>query len=228
MAARSRRRIEIVVGWEANNDTSNSFEFGDPPAAELGALLAGEQVRPGAQRDSGSLVTPATLWSRPGVGITQRWNTGRNPGRTGWYQEDACLWDQAELAGPGHGFGAVGRAQLVEDVAGVLLHRLQRDHQLPGDLPVRPARSQQPQHLELPVGQGLDSAGRAGGGALRLSRTAGGGPERPDDPVQVLPHRAGACRNAAPLPCADEAAQERGHRRALVGEDADVALRPSQ
>jgi len=57
------------------------------------------------------------------------------------------LGDEPERAGMGHGLGAVGRAELIEDVTGVLLHRLQRDHQLPGDLLVAPARGQQPQHL---------------------------------------------------------------------------------
>src|SRR5918993_5202 len=52
--------------------------------------------------------------------------------------------DEAEPAGVGHGFGAVGRAELGEDMAGVLLDRLQGDHQLGGDVAVAPAGGQQP------------------------------------------------------------------------------------
>src|SRR5918996_1304070 len=67
--------------------------------------------------------------------------------------------DEAEPAGVGHGFGTIGRPELVEDMAGVLLHRLQGDHQLGGDVAVAAAGGQQSQHLQLPGGQRLDEPG---------------------------------------------------------------------
>src|SRR5262245_59620077 len=41
--------------------------------------------------------------------------------------------DQAELAGPGDGLGAVRRAELAQQTTDVLFHRVQADHQLLGD-----------------------------------------------------------------------------------------------
>jgi hypothetical protein len=66
------------------------------------------------------------------------------------------LGKEPEAAGVGHGLGAVGRAELGEDLAGVLLDRLQGDHQLLGDVAVAPAGGQQPQYLQLPGGEGFD------------------------------------------------------------------------
>ena len=63
------------------------------------------------------------------------------------------LTEQAELPGARHRLGAVDGAELAEYVADVFLGRLRGHHQLPGDLLVRQARRQQPEHLELPVGQ---------------------------------------------------------------------------
>jgi hypothetical protein len=64
-------------------------------------------------------------------------------------------------------------------VADVFLDRLQRAHQLVGDL-VRRARGQQRQHLQLPAGQQLGQARRRHlGGRLHLGRDGAGivGPE---------------------------------------------------
>src|SRR5829696_1253895 len=62
-------------------------------------------------------------------------------------QPAAASPEQPQLPGAGHGLGAVGRAELAEDVADVLLDRVQGHHQLPGDLPVGPAGGEQPEHL---------------------------------------------------------------------------------
>src|SRR5918994_6929546 len=73
--------------------------------------------------------------------------------RCGWgWRWGAGLADQAELSGPGCGLGAVGRAELVQDVADVLLDGVEGDHQLGGDPPVRPASGQQVQHLQFAGG----------------------------------------------------------------------------
>jgi hypothetical protein len=45
----------------------------------------------------------------------------------------AGLADRAQLSGSGCGFGAVGRAELVQDVADVLLDGVEGGHQLGGD-----------------------------------------------------------------------------------------------
>src|SRR5262249_26240101 len=59
------------------------------------------------------------------------WYPGRRRGRLG---------DQAQFACPGDGPGAVGRAQLGQDVADVLFDREHGDEQLLGDGLVRRAR----------------------------------------------------------------------------------------
>src|SRR5215470_11622984 len=64
------------------------------------------------------------------------WHDGAARGSAG----RAGLRNQAELAGPGDGLGAVGRAELAEDVADVLFDRVEADHQLCGDARVRRAR----------------------------------------------------------------------------------------
>ena len=50
--------------------------------------------------------------------------------------------DQAQLTGPGDGLGAVGRTELTQHMADVLLDCVQADHELAGDGPIRPARRQ--------------------------------------------------------------------------------------
>jgi MgtC family len=78
-------------------------------------------------------------------------HTGTNvlPGRSG----GAVSRDQAELAGPGDGLGAIGRAELAEGVADVLFGRVEGDHELGGDGLVGQAGGQHPQHLELSGGE---------------------------------------------------------------------------
>jgi hypothetical protein len=71
--------------------------------------------------------------------------------------------DQAELACPGDGLGAVGRAKLAKDVGDVLFDRVEADHQLPGDLRVRLTGRQQPQHLLFALCQRLDQTVDDGG-----------------------------------------------------------------
>ena len=63
------------------------------------------------------------------------------------------LPEQAARPGEGNSLGAVGRAELAEDVADVLLGRFQRHYQFPGDLLIRRARCQQREHLQFPAGQ---------------------------------------------------------------------------
>src|SRR6185437_15173201 len=50
--------------------------------------------------------------------------------RPGW----AVSWDQAELPGPCGGLGAVGGTQLAQDMGHVLLDRVERHEQIPGDV----------------------------------------------------------------------------------------------
>ena len=128
--------------------------------------------------------------------------------------------DEAQLTGPGDGLGAVGRAELAQHVAHVLLDGVQGDHQFAGDGLVRPARRHHFQHLELAAGQWLNDAG---GARIRRGRSGGEGPL---EPGQVAEGDAGG-RPAGALG-RDEPAEQRGHRRALVGEDPYVALRAGQ
>ena len=62
----------------------------------------------------------------------------------------------------GYGLGAVGGAELAQDMGYVLLDRVERHHQVMGDALIRPARGEQPQHLRLAVGQRLGQARRRG------------------------------------------------------------------
>src|SRR5215472_13112548 len=91
-------------------------------------------------------------------GVTRRWAWPVNLSQVGLWHDGARrtrLWhhsaargsaarvglgDQAELAGPGDGLGAVGRAELAQDVADVLFDRVEADHQLFSDARVRRAR----------------------------------------------------------------------------------------
>src|SRR5215470_15661625 len=94
----------------------------------------------------------------PWRGVTRRWAwpvesfagralARRCPPSRPWHDSAARgsagrggLGNQAELAGPGDGLGAVGRAELAQDVADVLFDRVEADHQLCGDARVRRAR----------------------------------------------------------------------------------------
>ena len=64
------------------------------------------------------------------------WDLRRSP------VERNASGNQAHLTGPGDGLGAVGRAELAQDMADVLLDRVQRDHELAGDglIRARPPR----------------------------------------------------------------------------------------
>src|SRR5262245_56424626 len=59
------------------------------------------------------------------------------------------LGDQPELAGAGGGFGAVGRAELAEQVSDVLLDGIEGDDEVVGDLLVGCAGGEQVQHLHF-------------------------------------------------------------------------------
>jgi hypothetical protein len=109
-----------------------------------GARLPGSPVVFGDWCCTGRYV-PALLWASLEGGHA-RWNLpGLAPGtkvardRLG----GAALGDQAELPRAGDGLGAVGRAELAEDVGDVLFDRVEADYQLVGDALVRRARGQQ-------------------------------------------------------------------------------------
>jgi hypothetical protein len=112
---------------------------------------------------SGNLATPASQpLSLPSCAIRLAarpcWpgssGNGRDPGRRGASPEGGCRvefrgrrcltrrcyragpgvsGDQAELAGPGDGLGAVGGAELAQDVGHVLFDRVERHEQVVGD-----------------------------------------------------------------------------------------------
>ena len=109
----------------------------------------------------------------------------------------------------------------------MLLDGIEGDDELARDGLVRLSCRQHPQHLQLTAGQLLDQArhrrgGRAGPGAR---------PRVPDVKGALEPGQAAERdtrgRLAGPLG-RDQPGQQRGHRRALVGEDPDIALRAGQ
>ena len=67
--------------------------------------------------------------------------------------QEGARRDQAGLVGEDHRLHAVAQPQLGEHVADVGLDRRLADHQLGGDLRVGHALGDQPQHLQLPLGQ---------------------------------------------------------------------------
>jgi len=71
---------------------------------------------------------------------------------------DEASGDEAEFPGPGDGFGAVGRTELAENMADVLLHGVEGDDELGGDALIRLAGRECLEHLELAVSQRLDDA----------------------------------------------------------------------
>lgn len=74
------------------------------------------------------VVLPQTVRMGRASVVTRRW-TG------GWYLRGSALsGEQPEFAGPGGRFGAVGGAELLEDVGDVLLDRVERQVELVGDL----------------------------------------------------------------------------------------------
>ena len=70
------------------------------------------------------------------------------------------------------GLGAVGGAELAQDVGHVHFDRVERHHQVVGDALVGPARGEQPQHLQFAAGQRLGQARRRGGVAPSLRRSS--------------------------------------------------------
>jgi hypothetical protein len=78
--------------------------------------------------------------------------------------------EQPQRGRPGNGLGTVGRAELAQDMAYVLLDRVERDHELTRDGLVRPARRQHLRHFQLAAGQRVDDAGRRYGAPARFRR----------------------------------------------------------
>ena len=98
---------------------------------------------------------------------TRWWNLPPGRLRGGWRI-------RTELAGPGDSLGAVGRAELVQQVADVLFHRVEGDRELFGDARVRRARGQQPQDFPLAGGQLLNQVRHCGSGVWRVRRERAG------------------------------------------------------
>src|SRR6516162_6005940 len=75
-------------------------------------------------------------------------------------EEPVRIWpplrDQPEFPRPGDGLGAVGRAELAQQVADMLLDGIDGDDELARDGLVRLSCCQHPQHLTLAAGQLLD------------------------------------------------------------------------
>ena len=98
---------------------------------------ATEGTRAGASPEGGN----PKVGSSPGP-VAHRWSTPRRRRPRG-----GVLLQQPQLPRAGDGLGAVGRAELVEDVGDVPLDGVQRDHQFLGDGLVGVAGGQQLKHL---------------------------------------------------------------------------------
>jgi hypothetical protein len=104
------------------------------PAMDLSAMLTPIGIPPPRVSHCSHHMKPGALRHHPKVQLAVGFPTVLLRGR---------LRDQVELAGTGHGFGTVGRPELVEDVAHVSLHCVDRDYELVGDLPVSPPRREE-------------------------------------------------------------------------------------
>src|SRR5680860_834017 len=79
----------------------------------------------------------------------------------------ATSWSQeSQFAGPGDGLGPAVDFELAVDAAAVPLYRVKGAEQTLADLAVRKSRSDQPQHLQLAVAEGVVE-GLVRGGSLR-------------------------------------------------------------
>src|SRR5262245_36552427 len=140
-----------------------------------------------------------------------------------------CLVEHPQCPGAGDGLGAVGRAELAEDVADVLFDGVEHHHQLVGYLLVRPARGQQPQHLQLPAAQRLGRLRGRSGAAGRAEGAAGTTrPERRRQAVEVAWRNLTGRRDLPGALGTGKPVEQAGHRCALIGEHAHVALTPRQ
>src|SRR5215813_14916534 len=90
---------------------------------------------------------------------------------------EAGLGDQPELAGAGGGLGAVGRAELAEQVGDVFLDGGEGDHEVVGDLLVGCAGGEQAQHLSFAVVQRVYETRDGGAAAAAGLRCPAGGRE---------------------------------------------------
>src|SRR5258705_7133181 len=136
---------------------------------------------------------------------------------------DEASGDEAEFPGPGDGFGAVGRTELAENMADVLLHGVEGDDELGGDALIRLAGRECLEHLELAVGQRLDDARCRRRAASPGIWPDGRGVECAVEPGQVA-DRDPALTPACPLG-GDELPEQRRHRRAPPAADPDPAPR---
>jgi hypothetical protein len=113
-------------------------------------------------------------------------------------------------------------------VGEVFLDRIDGDEELPRDLPVRLARSDETQHLELAFAQGIGK--RLGGSRTiwyRAERTTSGGSTKGREELAHVPRRdvlrSGTREPLLPLR-SEPLLQQRGHRLALVHKRAYVAF----
>ena len=102
----------------------------------------------------------------------------------------------------------------------MLFNGVKGDHQFSGDGLVRAACGQHPEHFQLAAGQRIDDPGP--GGALAGIRRGRPGAEGTPQLSQVAERDAGG--HVAGALGRDKPAEQRGHRRPLVGEDPDIAL----
>src|SRR5215472_2779448 len=159
-------------------------------------------------------------WGSARLGLPDAGTSTGGPAKTG-------LGDQPELAGAGDGLGAVGRAELAEQVGDVFLDGVEGDDEVVGDLLVGCTGGEQVQHLRFAGGQRVDQA-RDGGSATAAGLVwAAGGRGCPQDGREVA--KGYLPGGGLPVPVRGGYLAEQGrHEGAFVGEHPDVALRGGQ
>src|SRR5215217_4373143 len=99
-------------------------------------------------RRAAAIAARCYLWAGPGGGRTASIATTCYTGRAGRLEEPAAV-------GVGGGLDAVPDAELGEDVVGVADDGVHAQHELTGDLGVALSLREQPQHLDLPLGEAV-------------------------------------------------------------------------
>jgi hypothetical protein len=109
-------------------------------------------------------------------------------------------------------------------MADVLLHGLERDHKLIGDVAVPFALGDQRENLELSMRQGFDQSGHRAG----ILGTLSGCLERSDKSIDVLLLCAalGGSGPTSSSAYSNEASKKGGHWPPFVGKDADISFWP--
>src|SRR5579859_6894870 len=186
----------------------------DNAAKDLGVFnMAGAlpfSIAPESRRPSWRSAAAATACCTGWRSLRHR-RSRRDPAREARPMRPLWAAREVEFPGPADRCPAVVHTELGVDVLGVRPHSVQRHYELASDLRTAQVGSEQPEHVQLAFAQWLGQALTGGGAVPGLVNGC-----------QEPTHIARGCPPFCGRP------EQGRHRRALIGEDPDVALRLSQ